>query len=51
MTIAEAQRLGFTRLVCPRDSVRKLRPVSGVELMPVDTVAQAMAVLGIRSLS
>ena len=49
--IAEAQRLGFTRLVCPRDSVRKIHYVSGVELMPVDTVAQAMAVLGIRPLS
>ena len=49
--IAEARRLGFTRLVCPRDSVKKLHHVSGVELLPVDTVAQAMAVLGIRSLS
>ena len=49
--IAEARRLGFTKLVCPRDSVRKLHSTSGVELLPVDTVAQAMAVLGIRSIS
>ena len=49
--IAEAKRLGFTRLVCPRDSARKLRPPEGAQLLPVDTVAQAMAVLGIRSLS
>ncbi len=46
--IAEAQRLGFTKVVCPRDSVRKLRVPDGVEVLPVDTVAQAMAVLGMR---
>ncbi len=49
--IAESQRLGFTKLVCPRDSIKKLHRPDGVELLPVDTVAQAMAVLGIRPLS
>ena len=48
--VAEAQRLGFSRIVCPRDSVRKLRAPEGVKLFPVDTVAQAMAVLDIRPL-
>ena len=46
--IMEAKRLGFTSIVCPRDSVRKLKVDADVRLMPVDTAAQAMAVLGIR---
>ena len=46
--IAEAQRLGFTKIVCPRDNVHKLHAVEGIQLYPVDTVAQALAVLGIR---
>ena len=45
--IAEAQRLGFTSIICPRDSLRKLHESSGVRLMPADTVAQAMALMGI----
>ena len=46
--ISEAQRLGFNQIVCPRDSARKLKIPDGTRLLPVDTVAQAMAVLGIR---
>ena len=43
--IAECQRLGFTHILCPRDSVRKLTAPEGIRLHGVDTVAQAMAVL------
>ncbi len=42
---AECQRLGFTHILCPRDSMRRLAAPEGVQLHGVDTVAQAMAVL------
>ena len=42
---AECRRLGFTHILCPRDSARHLRAPEGVQLHGVDTVAQAMAVL------
>ena len=44
--VIESARLGFTHILCPKDSVRKLRAPEGVTLHGVDTVAQAMAVLG-----
>ena len=43
--IAECQRLGFTHILCPRDSARRIKAPNGVTLHGVDTVAQAMAVL------
>ena len=43
----ECRRLGFSHILCPRDSARHLRPPEGVTLHGVDTVAQAMAVLDI----
>ena len=43
--VAECQRLGFTHILCPRDSACHLRGTQGVTLHGVDTVAQAMAVL------
>ncbi|MCR4887019.1 MAG: DNA repair protein RadA [Clostridiales bacterium] len=42
---AECRRLGFTHILCPRDSARHVKPIEGVSLHGVDTVAQAMAVL------
>ena len=42
---AECQRLGFTHILCPRDSARHIQAPEGVSLHGVDTVAQAMAVL------
>lgn len=42
---AECQRLGFTHILCPRDSARRVKAPEGVTLHGVDTVAQAMAVL------
>lgn len=42
----ECRRLGFTHLLCPRDSAAHLQGrVEGISLHGVDTVAQAMAVL------
>ena len=42
---AECQRLGFTHILCPRDSARRVKAPEGISLHGVDTVAQAMAVL------
>ena len=41
----ECRRLGFTHILCPRDSARHVKPIEGISLHGVDTVAQAMAVL------
>ena len=43
--VTECQRLGFTHILCPRDSARHVKAPAGVSLHGVDTVAQAMAVL------
>ena len=43
--VLECRRLGFTHILCPRDSARHLKAPDGVSLHGVDTVAQAMAVL------
>ena len=43
--VVECQRLGFTHILCPRDSARHIKAPEGVSLHGVDTVAQAMAVL------
>ena len=43
--VSECRRLGFTHILCPRDSARHLKTPEGVSLHGVDTVAQAMAVL------
>ena len=43
--VTECQRLGFTHILCPRDSARRVKAPEGVSLHGVDTVAQAMAVL------
>ena len=47
--IAEAKRLGFTHIICPKDSMKKLPKTTGITLHGVDTVAQAMAVLGLMN--
>ena len=43
--VAECKRLGFTHILCPRDSARHIKAPEGAVLHGVDTVAQAMAVL------
>lgn len=43
--IAECQRLGFTRLMIPKENMKRLTPPEGVKLIGVDTVMQALSVL------
>lgn len=45
--IAECSRLGFKRVMLPKANLRALRNVSDVELCGVDTIAEAMAALGL----
>ncbi len=44
---AECQRLGFEHILCPKGNMAHFKKPQGVELHPVDTVAQAMAVMGL----
>ncbi len=41
----ECLRLGFTHILCPRDNLRSMEKMEGVQFHGVDTVAQAMAVM------
>ena len=46
--LRECVRLGFKQIMCPADSAKKLEVPSDVTLMPVRTLAQAIALLGLR---
>jgi len=46
--IHECARLGFRQIMCPSDAVKKIKPIDGVELLPVNTLAQAVTLLGLR---
>lgn len=46
--ISECVRLGFDHLIVPRYNLRSLRAPQGVELLGVDTLAQAIAAMGLR---
>ena len=46
--VSECVRLGFTQIMCPQDAARKLRMPEGVTILTVRTLAQAIAVLGLR---
>ena len=43
--IAECARLGFTTILLPKESARRLKAPEGVRLLGVDTVMQALAVI------
>ncbi|MBR2053554.1 MAG: DNA repair protein RadA, partial [Clostridia bacterium] len=43
--VMECLRLGFTHILCPRDNLKGMEKINGVQLHGVDTVAQAMAVM------
>ena len=45
--VQECARLGFTRIICPRDSASRIKGVPDVEIRGVDTIAQAFAVLDV----
>jgi DNA repair protein RadA/Sms len=40
--LSEAERLGFTRCVLPRVSLRRGRPQTALDLVPVETVSEAL---------
>jgi DNA repair protein RadA/Sms len=44
--VNECARLGFTRLVLPKSSMKNLSAPAGVELIPAANLTQALAVLG-----
>jgi len=43
--IAECRRLGFTKIICPKERGKKQPAVDGVELLRVETVSQAIALM------
>lgn len=45
--IAECGRLGFRRVLLPKANLRSVRNDSGVELVGVETIAEAMAAMGL----
>ena len=46
--IAECARLGFDHLILPRYNLRNLRVPEGIQVLGVETVAQAVAALGLH---
>ena len=44
----ECVRLGFRKIMCPADTAKRLKAPEGVEILPVRTLAQAIAQLGLR---
>jgi DNA repair protein RadA/Sms len=44
--VNECARLGFTRIVLPKSSMKNLAAPAGVELLPAANLSQALAVLG-----
>ena len=46
--ISECARLGFDRLILPKYNLRNLRVPDGVEVLGVESVAQAIAALGLH---
>lgn len=44
--VAECVRLGFTDILLPRQNLKRLRPIDGVRMTGVDTLMQALAVVG-----
>ncbi len=43
--LGEAERLGFTRCLLPRAALRRGRPATTIDLLPMDTLRDAMALL------
>ena len=46
--IGECARLGFDHLILPKYNLRNLRVPEGIEVLGVETVAQAIAALGLH---
>jgi len=47
--IAECARLGFNRIILPKGNLRSIREAHDAELCAVETVAEAMALMGLLS--
>ena len=45
--VAECSRLGFGRVLLPKSNLRSIRSAPGLELCGVDTIAEALAALGL----
>lgn len=45
--VAEAQRLGFGSIVVPKDNLRSIEKTSGIKVVPVGTLEQAVRAAGI----
>jgi DNA repair protein RadA/Sms len=43
--VAECQRLGFTTVLLPKENARRMKAPEGLQLLGVDTLMQAVAVL------
>jgi DNA repair protein RadA/Sms len=43
--VAEARKLGFTRVILPARNLNGLRPASGIDVVEVETIAQGIAAL------
>ena len=43
--ISECARLGFTTIIVPRSNATRVKAPSGVRVIGVDTVAQALSVI------
>ena len=43
--VSECARLGFTTIVVPRANARRIKAPEGVQVVGVDTVAQALSII------
>ncbi|NLO85693.1 MAG: DNA repair protein RadA [Clostridiales bacterium] len=43
--VAECVRLGFTEILLPKQNLKNIRPIDGVQMTGVDTLMQALAVV------
>ncbi|MEG2252463.1 MAG: DNA repair protein RadA, partial [Clostridia bacterium] len=43
--VAECVRLGFTQILLPKQNLKSIRPIAGVQMTGVDTLMQALAVV------
>lgn len=47
--VAECQRMGFDRILLPKSNMKSIHHMEGVQLCPVETIAEAIAALGLFS--
>lgn len=47
--VAECQRMGFDRILLPKSNMKSIHHMEGMQLCPVETIAEAIAALGLFS--